>query len=146
MMLVVDANALFSALVAKGRAVDVFEWNASSCRFELFSPEFLSEEIENELIGIMRKSKLSKDEFELAFRMIHPQIKLVPKEFFMEFLSEAERISPLGDFPYVALAMKLKPIGFDVAIWSNDKGMRKQSAIKVLSTHELLKLIESSEW
>ena len=59
---------------------------------------------------------------------------------FSEFLEKAKEISPEEDFPYVALALKLKSLGLDVRIWSNDKELKKalEGRIEVLSTKEIL--------
>ena len=48
----------------------------------------------------------------------------------------AKRISPdLDDAPYFALALKQK-----CALWSNDKKLQEQSAVKVYTTEEIMQL------
>jgi len=97
MLLVVDANIVFSALIREGVTLRLFEFNSI---FE----------------------------------------KPMPEEYFSEFLEEAKEISPPDDFPYVALALKLKSLGLETKIWSNDKKLKKalEGRIEVLSTKEIL--------
>jgi len=111
-------------------------------RLEFVAPEYLSMEIENNLEEVLRKSKLSKAEFEEVLTMVELQIDFIPADGFMEFLSKAKEISPANDFPYVALSMHFKSRGYEVGIWSNDTGLKKameKHGIEVFPTHLLLK-------
>ena len=144
MLLVVDANVVFAALIAKGKTFDLFVWNELTNRLEFVAPEFLSTEIRNNQVEVLRKSKLSKAEFEEIITMVELQIDFIPTEEFVDSLSKAKKISPENDFPYVALAMHFKSRGYEVKIWSNDKGLGEASrrhGIKVFSTHQLLKRV-----
>ena len=99
-------------------------------------------EIENNLEEVLRKSKLSKAEFEEVLTMVELQIDFIPADEFMEFLHKAKEISPANDFPYVALSMHFKSMGYEVGIWSNDTGLKKameKRGINVFPTHLLLK-------
>ena len=65
--------------------------------------------------------------------MINKIINIIPKEDFVDYIEEAEKISPdPNDIMYFALALKLK-----CGIWSNDKRLKRQNKIKVYSTEEL---------
>ena len=68
------------------------------------------------------------------------RIRFEKEEYFSEFLEEAKEISSEEDFPYVALALKLKSLGLEVKIWSSDKELKKalEGRIEVLSTKEIL--------
>jgi predicted nucleic acid-binding protein len=46
MILIVDANVFFSALISKGKTLRVLAINSVTETFELLAPEFLMEEIE----------------------------------------------------------------------------------------------------
>ena len=62
------------------------------------------------------------------------QIKFIPFLEFEAFISKAEKICPdPKDIEYFALALKL-----DYAIWTNDKELKKQDFVKIISTSELL--------
>jgi len=64
MLLIVDANVAFAALIVKGKTFELFVWNELNNRLEFVAPEYLSMEIENNLEEVLRRSKLSKAEFE----------------------------------------------------------------------------------
>ena len=60
---------------------------------------------------------------------IREEIKLLPIEEFEDAIEEAEIVSPdPKDVPYFALAIK-----FRCPIWSNEKRLRNQSRVAVLS-------------
>jgi len=140
MLLVVDANIVFSALIKEGATLRLFEFNSIFKIFELIAPEFIWDEIEEHKEEIIRKSKLYEEELERVLGFIRSEIVPIPKEYFSEFLEEAKEISPPDDFPYVALALKLKSLGLEAKIWSNDKELKKalEGKIDVLSTKEIL--------
>jgi predicted nucleic acid-binding protein len=63
-------------------------------------------------------------------------VKFIKEEEYSEFLSEARKVSPdPNDSDFFALALKL-----NCPIWSEDKRLKKQSRVKVLSTRELMEL------
>ena len=140
MLLVVDANIVFSSLIREGVTLRLFEFNSIFEIFELVAPEFIWDEIEGHKEEIIRKSKLSEGELEKVLKFVRSEIKPMPEEYFSEFLEEAKEISPPDDFPYVALALKLKSLGLETKIWSNDKKLKKalEGRIEVLSTKEIL--------
>jgi predicted nucleic acid-binding protein len=120
-----------SALIStKGITYDlIFNENIN-----LFAPQFLNDEINKYKSEIMKKSGLCNEELELFFSLLINQIEYVPKSEFLEYFSEAKKISPdKNDFLYFALALKLK-----CAIWSNDKKLKNQNKIKIFNTNELI--------
>ncbi len=140
MFLVIDANVVFSALIREGATLRLFEFNSVFKIFELVAPEFIWDEIERHKEEIVGKSKLSERELERVLEFIRSEVRIVPEEYFSEFLKEAKEISPEEDFPYVALALKLKSLGLGAKIWSNDKELKKalEGRIEVLSTKEIV--------
>jgi predicted nucleic acid-binding protein len=134
MELVIDANVVISALIASsGKTCDLM----FSDRLRLYAPEFLSDEIDKHKAEICKKSKLVEVELDLAFALIFSRITLVPHADFSRHLSKAENICPdPDDTEYFALASRM-----GCPIWSNDKALKKQDSIRVISTHELLKLL-----
>jgi predicted nucleic acid-binding protein len=111
--------------------------------FELLAPDFLIEEIEEHKEEVLSKSKLSLSELEKALKLLQREIKFVSPSAFSEFLEEAKKISPPDDFPYVALALKIKSLGLKVAIWSNDKGLKNalKYKIDVFTTSEVFEIL-----
>ena len=140
MLLVVDANVVFSALIKEGSTLRLLEFNSIFKIFELVAPEFIWDEIEEHKDEIIEKSKLAEEGLRKVLEFIRSEIKTIPAEYFSEFLKEAKEISPEEDFPYVALALKLKSLGLEAKIWSNDKELKEalRGRIEVLSTKEIL--------
>jgi len=131
MKLIIDANVIISSLIAiQGKTTDII----FNDNIELYSPEFLLEEIEKHKDEILEKSSLKKEEFNLFFLIICSKINFIPYEEFKDFISEAEQISPdVNDAEYFALALKFK-----CPIWSNDKLLKHQDKVNIISTEELI--------
>ncbi len=139
MLLVVDANRVFSALLSKGKVFSVFLVNKLRNKFEFVAPEFLLYEIGKHLDEIVKRSKLSSNELAEAFRFIKEETDFVPLNEFNKFADEAEQISPHSkDVQYFALALSL-----NCAIWSDEVAFKKQSKVKVFNTDEILDLLLS---
>lgn len=135
MLLVVDANELFAALIARMKTRDLF----FDERLELVSPRFILEEYGEHKGEIVESSGLGEEDVSSHLLLLLPEIKFFKKQEFKEFLSEAERISPdPDDVEYFALALKL-----NCPIWSEDGKLGdEQSRVKVYSTEELVKFLE----
>ncbi len=131
MLLVVDANILFAALIKSGFTRSIF----LLADHEFFAPEFSVQEFKKHLDELQKKTGLEKEKLEEIFDELIESagIKLVPFEDFENKKSLAENISPdLDDVAYIALALHL-----DCDLWSNDKALKKQSQVKIISTKEL---------
>jgi len=134
MKFVVDANVLFS-----------FFWKDSFTKrllmgkyFELCAPEFSLEEIDKYRDEIMRKAKIGLDEFVEMRRELILYVDFFPLNSYGKFLKRAIEICPdRDDVDYFALALKL-----GVGIWSNDKLLKGQEAVKVLNTMDVLGLMD----
>lgn len=132
MELVIDANVFFSALISTGGKTHKLLFSEELI---LFAPEFLTEEAKKHELEITKKSGLSKTNFALAISLISSKIRFVPFSEFKPFLAKAKEISPdVNDTEYFAVALK-----HGCGIWSNDKALKKQDEVKVVSTIELLK-------
>ena len=130
MNLAVDANILLAALISPiSDTANLFFYN------KLYSPEFLFEEFKKYEREIITKSGLSEDDFNTAFSIIFSRINLIRKNKFEEFIEKAKKVCPdEKDTEYFALALKL-----NCPIWSNDKRLKEQNQVKIISTLELLK-------
>ncbi len=133
MLLIIDANELFAAMIARGVTLNLF----FDRRLDLVSPRFILEEYIKHKGDIVNRSGLNEEETLSFLLLLTPKIKLFEKEEISEFLKEAKEISPdSDDVEYFALALKL-----NCPIWSEDKLLKKQSKVKVYSTSDLLKEI-----
>jgi predicted nucleic acid-binding protein len=134
MELIIDANIFMAALISsKGKTRDLlFKDN-----LVLFAPEYLLKEFEKYRNYIIKKSGLSKEDFNLALNLVSSRVNFIPFSEFKQFIARSDKISPdPDDTEYFALALKL---GFP--IWSNDKLLKKQNVIRVYSTADLLKRV-----
>lgn len=132
MLLVVDANIFFSALISRNATANLL----FSDELELIAPEFLLMELEEHKKEILSKCSLSEHDFSEVLHLFEERVKFIPKEMFENFLVKANKWTPdPDDAEYLALALR-----FSCPLWSNDKELKKQLKIKVFSTSDLLKL------
>jgi predicted nucleic acid-binding protein len=135
MLVVVDANELFSLLIKGNKnSIGILLSN----KLQLITPEFVLVEFSKHKDEILSKTHRDEEEFSEVLSVLEDRIKFIPKQDFEEFILEAKELllEHLKDVPYLALALK-----FECPIWSQDKFLRKQSKVKVLTTNELLKLL-----
>ncbi len=136
-LVVVDANAIFSALLSKGRTFEVFLANNLLKRLDFIAPEFLFLEIGKHFDEILERSSLSSEELARVFGFIKEEIEFVPFDELVQYATEAGTLAPHAkDVQYFALAL-----AYDAAIWSNEKAFKKQSKVQIYATAELLTLI-----
>ena len=135
MLLVLDVNVLFSALINKGNSFKVFEHNKKLRRFEFIAPKFLFSELQNKTDKLLSVTKLTKEELFDAFLFIKKQIKFISFSNFSDRLPEAIELN-FKDSPYLALALK-----FNCPIFSGDKGLKKQGIVEVFSPRQLLDIL-----
>ncbi|MBI2647260.1 hypothetical protein HYW99_02180 [Candidatus Woesearchaeota archaeon] len=135
MLLVVDANSVFSALVRRGKPFEVFESNKVFNVFEFVAPEFLFFELGKRLDKLLSQSKLTKEELSTIFSFVKGEINLIPSSEFLDKMLEAMELN-FKDAPYLALALKL-----NCSILSGDKKLKEQTKVEVLSPSEALSLL-----
>lgn len=79
-------------------------------------------------------------DFDIILSLLYSRIELVPFSAFEKYLSEAKTICPdPDDIEYFALALKLQ-----CSLWSNDKKLKEQTKVKIISSHELLVLLKNN--
>jgi len=130
--LVVDTNVMFS-----------FFWKDSMVKkllmdqsILLFAPEFALKEIKKYEKEIIRKAKITKEEFNFLREELAIAIEFIPLEEYNNYLKKALGFSPdENDIDFFALTLKLK-----IPLWSNDKLLKKQKVVRVLETKDVLKI------
>lgn len=138
MKLVVDANVLFSALIRDSAARSLLFRE----ELELYAPEYLLEEIAEHRKEILDKTGRSEAEFEAVLGILRARMTMVPASAFRRFMAKARKATPdKDDAAYLAAAFAVKA----AAIWSNDKRLKRQSALQVFATHELAAFLASSK-
>lgn len=134
MKLVVDSNILFTFFWKNAAAADLFVFQ----NLELYSPEFALEEIEKYASEIIRKAKMTEREFLDIKKEIQMLITFVPLAPYKSFLQQSVKISPdKDDVDFFAVAL-LK----DCPIWSNDKRLRQQTKVRIMTTKEVIDLFD----
>ncbi len=141
MLLILDANAVFSALI-KGEFTLQLIYLLKRLGYRLVTPKAVLDEIEENKEKRLRHSRFSEPEVDFILdELINKVVELFPKERFEEFIPEAEKIcSDKDDVPYVVLSLALDK----APIWSNDeelKGDCKKVSIKVFSTEYIKSLL-----
>jgi putative PIN family toxin of toxin-antitoxin system len=121
MIVVVDTNIVFAALLSKGNkyARHLFE-----TKNNWITPGYLFYEVFNHKERIVNKSKLSNDEFQEHFLLLFSHIDIInvqkvsTRSFFLAntFLKEKDPF----DIPFLALAIELK-----AKIWTMDNDFRQ---------------------
>ena len=82
MRLVVDANALFSALIKDGKSAEIF----TSFGLELFAPEFIFEEFEKHKNEILEKTHRNEKDFYSLLNQVENLINMSRFVFFVNSL------------------------------------------------------------
>lgn len=138
MNIVIDANELFSCIIAKGkklnsRTLEIFFSN----KIKLYAPGKLLEELDNNKEEILLKSGFSENEFAAFVEVLKLRVTFVPLHEFADKVHTAIDLAPhLKDVQYFALAIKR-----DARIWSQEKAFKKQKIIGVVSTNDLWKML-----
>ncbi|MFA4720566.1 PIN domain-containing protein [Pyrococcus kukulkanii] len=82
---------------------------------------------------------MTEEEFYKILEEISEIVSLWPIEKYIDFLPIAEEITPdPDDIPFVALALKL-----NAYLWTNDKRLKEIKEIKVITTPELVRLLNT---
>ena len=118
MLIVVDANVICSAMLAKGETINLLY----SDELEAIAPELLFNEVEKHKDELLKKSKLSEDEFNKVLLLLKRRVRIIPIEEFKDFLLKANKLLKLHtkDTEYIALAMK-----YNCPLWSKEKLLKK---------------------
>lgn len=136
MKLVIDANVLFSLLIKEGTTKELF----LNFNLDLYTSNFIFNELEKHKQEILEKTKRTEDEFNLVLDIFKKIVKVVSTGNFIDSFENAKQICPdQKDIPYFALALKL-----DCGIWSNDKELKKQDKIKIYSTEDLVDVLKEN--
>lgn len=109
----------------------------TSDALELYAPSYLVEELERHEKTILEKTHRTHAEYARILDAYREIIVFVDRSAFGPFLSDAP--DP-DDEEYLALASSL-----DCPVWSNDRELVAQDAVRIISTRELIALLSSGE-
>jgi predicted nucleic acid-binding protein len=110
---------------------------------KLYAPDFISDELALHKDELLEKTSQTSSEFDQAYLALSKRLHMVPTSRFAGHVPDAQALSPdPKDVSYFALALYL---GGDVALWSNDKRLKSQDRIAIVSTSELIELLYHSD-
>nr|MDO8087916.1 PIN domain-containing protein [Candidatus Sigynarchaeum springense] len=136
MKLVIDTNRIIAALIKDSTNRKVLFCDL----FDFYTPQETLNEIRKYKEVIIKKAKITSDEYELLFQQIILRIHVVDIDAMMPKLEEAgllmKDIDPKDKW-FIAVGMALDLDG----IWTEDKHFSKQATLKPLATKSLLALI-----
>ncbi|WP_435347171.1 PIN domain-containing protein [Haloarchaeobius sp. HRN-SO-5] len=132
MKLVVDANVVISALVADSKTRELIV----TLEPDLFTPEFVHDEIGNYEELIVEKSGMTPDRVAQFIDLLFQYIEVVPASEFYLYIEEAD--AAIGDTDpddvlYVACAL-----ASDADIWSDDSDFEEQDVVEAYTTSDVI--------
>lgn len=136
MELVVDTNILFSFFKSDSTTRKIIVGTSLT----LYAPQEIFTELIKYIDEICEKSSITKKEFNRIQKILSSLVKTIPQSiFWKEFDAAKSFLSDTAkeDAPFIGLAVYL-----GIPLWSNDKALKKQDKVKVLSTSDLLRIIE----
>jgi len=142
MRFVADTNVLFTFFWKNSVLKEIMSQGV-----KLFAPEYSLEEINRHKQEIIEKAKITENEFTGQLYLMEHEIEFVPKSAYEKQIVEIERISRIfsepekseimDDADFLALAIILH-----CPLWSNDALLKRQGRINVLSTQDVILIVE----
>jgi len=130
MRIVIDANVLFAALLARGKTAELL----FSESIEPLAPELLFIELERNMDELLEKTKLKEEYVNILLALLKERVRIIPKEEFSDKLSKANELlrGHSKDTEFVALALKL-----GCPLWSKEKRLKRIPGLVVLEADEV---------
>jgi predicted nucleic acid-binding protein len=136
MLLVVDTNIIVSSLIKESTTREII----LSTDIEFVTPEWVHSEIQKHSALIAKKARVSNDELVRFTKEVFQVVRTVPRDQYQGYLDEAIRLMTnvdKDDAPFIALALYINAD----AVWTNDKHLKKQDRVPVISTKDIMKHI-----
>lgn len=128
-----DANILLASFLKEAVTRELL----LDSRLTLFAPEHLLSEVSRHLekfASLRKRIQLANEEIQKLFEILTANIQTLTKQSYHRFMKPALTLAPhIEDAPYLAVALSR-----EISIWSNDRGLKRQNAVKVYTTGELL--------
>jgi predicted nucleic acid-binding protein len=137
MKLVIDTNRLAAALIKSSVTREII----LSDKFDLYSPDYILTEIDNNRDYLIKKAKINENNFEEILLTLLNHIHLVTfkkfKDNYLKAFKIMKDIDP-DDTPFLALGLSLDADG----IWTEDNDFKAQKILKVYSTKDLIEMLD----
>ncbi len=132
MIIVLDANILFSALIKDSTIRKlILEYDG-----KFLIPAYIFQEMRKHKKELVNKSKMNEENFNLLLKIIVKKLKIVSnKELLMHAKTALEIVKniDINDALFVACALVYE----NSIIWSEDKQLKKQNFVKIMNTEEI---------
>ena len=144
MKLVVDSNILFTFFGKNSMLRNIL----SKKNIQLYAPEHALKEIDKYREEIRRKTKITQEEFKEIKAELKIKIQFIALGEYQNFLKEVkltkeitqgENEEILSDIDFLALAIKFK-----YPLWSNDSLLKKQKQVTVITTKEIIEILDEN--
>ena len=132
MNIVLDSNVLFSALIKDSLTRKLILEHQGF----FFFPGFILNELQKYKKDIIDKSGMERNDFDKLLQLILKRVLIVPSDALYPFRKEALEIVKnidIDDVIFIACCLAYP----DSILWSDDKKLKRQSAVKVLNTKEI---------
>jgi predicted nucleic acid-binding protein len=140
MDLILDANILFAAFM-KNSTTRRLLLTKTPIPLKLYTTPLILEEVYKYRKLLAKKASLGENEvMSLMLELMSASnIETVPEHELSPFKEQAVEASPrMNDAPYFAVALCKK-----CGLWSNDKPLKKQNTVVVITTMELLEMLNN---
>lgn len=134
--LVVDTNRIIAALVKDGISRKII----THFDGELITLGFSMEELGAHKEEILKKAKISETGLEMILDKLFSKMTVLEDKLIDGYMDEAQEIMEdinLADAPFIAAALATK-----APVWSDDKHFKKQDEVKILTTKELIEMLQ----
>ncbi len=129
MKFVIDTNICFSFFKQNSFTRNLI----LSAKFRLFAPQFVFTELDKYKDIILTKSKINSNEYTNLKKELQTYITFIDDTQYSSYFTKALQITPDEmDIDFFALAMHK-----NCTIWSNDKKLKEQDEIFVVSTTDI---------
>ena len=133
MKIVVDGNRVIAALIKESTTREII----FDSFFEFVTPDFILTEIRKYEDEIIKKARITKDEFEILLTIIFENIIILSKTDYEHLIPKLEKeINDYKDLPYLAASISSNAYG----IWSHDPDLLQQKKVKILTNIDMLRV------
>ena len=136
MQIVIDSNVMFSAVVRDSVTRKlIIDYNGL-----FLLPEFVFDEMKGHKDELLGKSGLSEGDLDVMMGFLLSKTEIIPTSFLLSYMDEAVKavkdIDP-KDAIFVACCLAHP----NSVLWSDDKALKRQNKVSVLSTREIMEII-----
>jgi len=136
-ILVIDANILISALIKEGLTREIL----TNLRINFICPENALKSIYSYKKVIIRKAKIDEKTFNIILLRLLKYVNLIPLDIINAFREEADRI--IGRIDKEDTIFIATALAFNCPVWSDDKHFKQQQIVKVLTTKDMMELLNN---